>query len=179
MTSLRVRNHASQLLKDSTWAQALLGYHLMTSASYSILPAQEADAAEIARLSLELGYQTTVDRTRAALDQMLKSPSYFAAVASAGAGQLLGWAVAECRLTLESGKSVELTGLVVTTSARRRGVGRALVAAAEHWALQNGFSSIRVRSNVARTESHPFYERLGYERTKTQHAYKKLLAPAV
>jgi hypothetical protein len=32
-----------------------------------------------------------------------------------------------------------------------------------------------VRSNVARAESHPFYERLGYVRTKTQHAYRKRL----
>jgi hypothetical protein len=32
-----------------------------------------------------------------------------------------------------------------------------------------------VRSNVTRTESHPFYERLGYARVKTQHAYRKRL----
>jgi GNAT superfamily N-acetyltransferase len=149
------------------------------STSYSITPAQVTDAAEIARLSLELGYQTTVDKTRTSLKQLLRSPSYFAVVASAHAGQLLGWAVAERRLTLESGESVELTGLVVDTSARRLGVGRALVAATEHWALQNGFSSILVRSNITRTESHPFYERLGFKRTKTQHAYKKPLSPSV
>ena len=34
-----------------------------------------------------------------------------------------------------------------------------------------------VRSNVTRPESHPFYERLGYERIKTQHSYRKTLAP--
>ena len=147
--------------------------------SYSIIPAQETDVAEIVRLSLELGYRTTDDQTRTALTQMLSSPYYFAIVASASAGRLLGWAVAERRITLESGESVELTGLVVANAARRVGVGSALVEAAEHWALQHGFSSIRVRSNITRTESHPFYERLGYERTKTQHAYKKLLFPAV
>ena len=147
--------------------------------SYSIIPAQETDVAEIVRLSLELGYRTTDDQTRTALTQMLSSPYYFAIVASARAGRLLGWAVAERRITLESGESVELTGLVVANAARRVGVGSALVEAAEHWALQHGFSSIRVRSNITRTESHPFYERLGYERTKTQHAYKKLLFPAV
>ncbi len=80
--------------------------------SYSIVPAQETDAAEITRLSIELGYQTTVDQTRMVLKQMLSSPSYLAVVASASAGRLLGWAVAERRITLESGESVELTGLV-------------------------------------------------------------------
>jgi hypothetical protein len=34
----------------------------------------------------------------------------------------------------------------------------------------------RVRSNVARELSHPFYESLGYERAKTQHVYRKTLA---
>ena len=148
-------------------------------ALYTIIPARETDAAEIARLSVELGYQTTIDQTHASLKQMLSSPNYVAVVASTGAGRLLGWAVAERRLTLESGESVELTGLVVTTVARRVGVGRALVATAEHWALQHGFSSIRVRSNVTRTESHRFYERLGFEPTKTQHVFKKSLSPAV
>lgn len=146
-------------------------------APYSILPAQDTDAAEIARLSLELGYATTIDQTRSALRQIAQSPRHFAVVASAGAGALLGWAVAERRLTLESGETVELTGLVVAASARRLGVGRSLVAAAEHWALENGFSSIRVRSNVTRTASHPFYERLGFARTKTQHVYQKALSP--
>jgi hypothetical protein len=28
---------------------------------------------------------------------------------------------------------------------------------------------------VTREESHPFYERLGYTRVKTQHAYRKRL----
>jgi predicted N-acetyltransferase YhbS len=32
-----------------------------------------------------------------------------------------------------------------------------------------------VRSNVVRSGSHPFYERLGYARSKTQHAYRKAL----
>jgi hypothetical protein len=30
---------------------------------------------------------------------------------------------------------------------------------------------------VLRVESHPFYERLGYARSKTQHAYLKRLYP--
>jgi GNAT superfamily N-acetyltransferase len=64
-------------------------------------------------------------------------------------------------------------GLVVSTATKRGGIGRALVTDAERWALGQGFDSITVRSNVARTESHPFYERLGYVRRKTQHAYSK------
>jgi GNAT superfamily N-acetyltransferase len=56
---------------------------------------------------------------------------------------------------------------------RRRGVGQELVAAVEWWALGRGVTEISVRSNVVRAESHPFYQRLGYRRTKTQHVYRK------
>jgi GNAT superfamily N-acetyltransferase len=158
-------------------APASFSHRPMQPAAYSIIPARETDAAEIARLSLELGYQASVEETRSALGRMLGSPRYFVVVASAGSGPLLGWAAAERRLSLESGESAEITGLVVATSARRLGVGRALVAAAEQWARGNGFTSIRVRSNVTRAESHPFYESQGFERAKTQHAYRKALSP--
>jgi hypothetical protein len=36
-------------------------------------------------------------------------------------------------------------------------------------------TEISVGSNVVRPESHPFYEHLGYQRAKTQHAYRKRL----
>ena len=81
----------------------------------------------------------------------------------------------ERRYTLESGEFVEIVGLVVDAAARGHGVGRALVAEAEAWVLEQGFDAIRVRSNVARDASHPFYENLGFARIKTQHAYRKAL----
>ena len=52
-------------------------------------------------------------------------------------------------------------------------VGKALVAAAEQWAADIGTPHVFLRSNILRQESHPFYESLGYTRTKTQHAYSK------
>jgi hypothetical protein len=51
-----------------------------------------------------------------------------------------------------------------------------LVSDAEQWASQLGFDAICVRSNVLRDTSHPFYERVGYVRRKTQHFYVKNLA---
>ena len=132
------------------------------------------DAAAIARLTTELGYPSAVDEIAVRLHSLLGSGSYFVAVAE-DASDVVGWVAAERRLLLESGVRVELVGLIVAQSARRCGTGRALVAAAEEWALAQGVNVISVRSNVARVESHPFYERLGYKRTKTQHAYSKHL----
>jgi GNAT superfamily N-acetyltransferase len=132
------------------------------------------DAAEIARLAGELGYPVSPSDMAARLAALLPQPWQRVTVADGGAA-LLGWIAAERRLTLESGERVEIVGLVVGAAARRGGIGRRLVADAEEWARRQGFDAIVVRSNVARELSHPFYERLGYVRRKTQHVYLKAL----
>jgi GNAT superfamily N-acetyltransferase len=137
--------------------------------------AELADAAEIARLSGELGYPNTATEIASRLERLLVNPDHFVAVADQDEPRLLGWIAAEHRLLLEYGERVELVGLVVGAEARRTGLGRALVASAEGWARARGVRTIAVRSNAARTESHPFYEGLGYVRTKTQHSYSKSL----
>jgi GNAT superfamily N-acetyltransferase len=132
------------------------------------------DAAEIARLSSELGYPATAQDIAARLTVLLPLSHHHVMVVQGDDG-LLGWIAVERRLTLESGERIEIVGLVVSSVARRSGIGQALVADAECWALAQGFDSIVVRSNVERAESHPFYERLGYVRRKTQHLYSKSL----
>jgi GNAT superfamily N-acetyltransferase len=132
------------------------------------------DAAEIARLAGELGYPVSPSAMAARLAALLPQPWQRVTVADGGTA-LLGWIAAERRLTLESGERVEIVGLVVGAAARRGGIGRRLVADAEEWARRQGFDAIVVRSNVARELSHPFYERLGYVRRKTQHVYLKAL----
>jgi GNAT superfamily N-acetyltransferase len=62
---------------------------------------------------------------------------------------------------------------VVAADQRGHGMGRRLVDWIEQWAFERELKQVSVRSNVARTESHPFHERLGYARAKTQHAYRK------
>ncbi|CAN5781327.1 GNAT family N-acetyltransferase [soil metagenome] len=139
-----------------------------------IRPATIADAPDIARLANQLGYPVSDQQIAGRLTRLLGSAAHFIAVA-AMPPSLVGWVAAERRLLLESGERVELVGLVVASTARRAGIGRALVQAAEAWAVAQKLRVISVRSNVARAESHPFYERLGYTRTKTQHAYSKQL----
>ena len=50
-----------------------------------------------------------------------------------------------------------------------------LVEAVEAWAAARGLVQLAVRGNVVRVESHPFYERLGFVRVRTRHAYRKQL----
>jgi GNAT superfamily N-acetyltransferase len=132
------------------------------------------DAAEIARLSGQLGYPASEADVHSRLSRLLAAPTNVVLVADTGAG-LVGWGSAELRVSLETGARVEITGLVVDTASRRLGVGRLLVKHLESWAVDQDCPVLLVRSNVTRQESHPFYEGLGYERTKTQHSYRRVL----
>ena len=67
--------------------------------------------------------------------------------------------------------------MVVDEAVRGRGIGAALVRAAEEGLAAQGCYMVEVTSNVRRTEAHRFYERLGYERTSVRLA-KELSAPA-
>ena len=140
-----------------------------------IRPVRLEDAAEIAELSGQLGYPVSAREMSGRLSRSLDDPDYAIVVAEGTDGSLLGWIGVECRFLLELGEEVEIVGLVVRQGARRLGVGKALLGAAEEWARGRGLASIRVRSNVTRPESHPFYERMGYARVKTQHCYRKPL----
>ena len=140
-------------------------------------PALVADAAEVARLSCELGYPVTSDDMRRRLEVVLENENHHVVVASRDE-RLVGWMHVEHRESVVTGSQAELMGLVVDPAMRRSGIGRELVAAAERWAFASGHTALRIRSNVVREQSHPFYESLGYERKKTQHVYLKSLTAA-
>lgn len=131
------------------------------------------DAAEIARLVTDLGYPVEAGTILSRLRALLVHPDHLVTVAAGPNDRLSGVIMAEHRVLLLYGPQVEIMGLSVGSDVRRMGVGRALVKAVEAWARQFGDRSIVVRSNVVRPESHPFYEKIGYERKKTQHVYAR------
>jgi GNAT superfamily N-acetyltransferase len=141
----------------------------------SIRGATVRDAPRLAVLSEVLGYPVAIETIAQRLRRVLERPEEVVLVAELAPGEIVGWLHGAEQELLESGRRCEILGLVVDGEHRGQGVGRRLVAAVESWASTRGLEQMAVRSNVVRTESHPFYERLGYVRTKTQHAYRKRL----
>jgi len=133
-----------------------------------------ADAGRIAELSEVLGYPVEVRTMAERLAHLLARDDNAVFFAVDGEG-MVGWVHGAEHELLEVGRLCEILGLVVDASARRSGAGRALVAAIEQFAASRGICQVSVRSNVARLESHSFYDRLGYTRVKTQHSYRKNL----
>jgi len=139
-----------------------------------IRPIRATDAPRLTGLLAQLGYPSELDAVTRRLAGVLNSGTRQVLVAvPADESRIDGYIGVERRLVLEVDERVEITGLVVDSAARRTGLGRALVTAAERWALRHGLHTVVVRSNVVRPESHPFYQGIGYERTKTSHMYRK------
>jgi len=141
-----------------------------------IRTALPADAPRMAELSAVLGYPASAMSLAERLERLLGRSQEAVLVAEVPSNLVVGWVHGSEQELLEAGRRCEILGLVVDPEHRTRGVGRGLVGELERWAASRGLDLMSVRSNVVRVESHPFYERLGYARTKTQHAYRKHIA---
>ena len=139
-----------------------------------VRPMTERDAPEVADLSGQLGYPSTVAQIRRRFERLSVDTDSAVFVAE-GEGGRIGWVHVLGRCFLELDPYAELGGLVVDAAGRRKGAGRALVTAAEEWAERHGYDTMRVRSNMKRIEARPFYEGMGYAITKAQNVYQKAL----
>ena len=144
-------------------------------ASLAIRQPVAEDAPQLAALSSELGYPATAAEIAGRLAGLLERADHCLRVVQSPSGDAIGWIHAHEQCILESDPWCEIAGLVIDASHRGRGAGRALVAEVEAWAKSRRLKVVKVRSNVVREESHPFYQRLGFARIKTQHVYRKPL----
>lgn len=146
-------------------------------APIAIRPLTLEDAAAVAALSGDLGYPADPAAMESRLAALLAESGHALFGAEAEDGTLLGWVHVCARLLLIDSPSAFVEGLVVGAAARRGGVGRALMAAAEGWARSRGAESLRLRSGATRTDAHAFYRALGYQDGKAALGFEMALAP--
>ena len=70
---------------------------------------------------------------------------------------------------------MEISGLVVDEQVRSQGIGEKLLDRAEQWAREKGCRTVGLRCNVIRDRAHAFYQRHGYQHTKTQKSFRKIV----
>jgi predicted N-acetyltransferase YhbS len=142
-----------------------------------IRAARMSDAAEIARLTAQLGYDVSEADAVDRLSRILVRGGEQFLVADVGGGAV-GWVHAVLAEYVDAEPFVLIGGLVVDRKHRRSGVGRALMERAETWAREQGCSMVRLTSSAARHAAHRFYEDLGYRNIKTQYSFIKPLDDA-
>ena len=145
-------------------------------ANVRIRAAKLSDAAELAALMCELGYETTSDEMRARLKSIIKDPGYSTFVAKIGK-EVCGMIGALTHMSHEHDHlSGKIVALIVSKKQRRSGVGRALIAAAEEDFARRNVTRVTLTTRFERDEAHQCYEAVGYARTGLRFA--KNLAPA-
>jgi len=126
--------------------------------------AEVNDAAALAQLMCELGYETKESEMQMRLERIANEDRYrtFVAVHDGKVCGMIG------TLTSLSYEHNDLGGrilaLVTLRTLRRRGIGRALIATAEKDFAQRGIRRVALNTQLAREDAHKFYESLGYER---------------
>jgi GNAT superfamily N-acetyltransferase len=149
----------------------------MTSTeSFSIRRMRPDDADAVASLTVQLGYAASSPEIRHRYDLIDDRPDARLFVAERADRAIVGWIHVQVMRMLESDPRAGIWGLVVAEAAQGTGVGRALVEAAEAWAVSLDLRVVAVQSNVARAQARGFYEHLGYKVIKTQNAFRKTLA---
>jgi GNAT superfamily N-acetyltransferase len=146
----------------------------MVAAGHLVIKrAKAGDGGALASLAGQLGYPMGSSDTERQLSSLAKGEGHAVFVAELVGQGIVGWIHLMPRQLLYAPRLAEIGGLVVDVGHRRKGIGWALIHAAEQWAKGQGYSRIVVRSNAAREESHAFYPSLGCCGVKTQKVYRK------
>lgn len=131
------------------------------------------DAERVALLCEQLGYASSKEQVLRYHAGLAVDEDQTILVAEAPAGQVVGWVHVHGHHWLGGLSHARIAGLVVDQSHRGRGIGKALVQAAEAWALERGYQEVVLNSNVVRERAHQFYRDLGYAVVKTQYQFRK------
>lgn len=134
-----------------------------------------SDASTMARLSMQLGYDSSEVKMRQRLTRLREDLSHAVFVAALEGDQVVGWAHVELRMPLWSDPFAEIMGLVVDTNHRRLGIGRALVDRVAAWAETHQIPDLRARAQEHREDALSFYEGLEFELYKEQQVYRRVL----
>ena len=126
--------------------------------------AEKADAGALAQLMGELGYPTRTSEMEMRLETIFRDPEYrtFVAVIDGTVCGMIG----TCSMKSHEHNNVggRIIAVVVSEKQRSRGVGRALIHAAETDFASRNIRRIALTTRLTREKAHLFYEHLGYTR---------------
>lgn len=136
----------------------------------TIRNAEPGDAAALAELMTQLGYPTAADAMAARLASILANPQFatFVATTKAAVCGMIGLCWSDSYE--HDDRSGRIVALVVADQARRQGIGRALIDAAERHFATIGVSRISLTTRLEREAAQRFYSAAGYARTGIRFA---------
>jgi GNAT superfamily N-acetyltransferase len=147
----------------------------MLNTDIIIRDAEYSDLEELTALMTDLGYPATLPEFTARFENISAHLDYRTIVAVAD-GAIVGMAGLSKNIFYEmNGNYMRILAFVVKQSARKLGIGKMLIEAAESWALRQGLHTVMVSSGnrTERDAAHVFYQKMGYA-VKSSGFVKKL-----
>ncbi|SHH20824.1 GNAT family N-acetyltransferase [Massilia sp. CF038] len=136
--------------------------HVGPTTPITLRPAQASDAAGIADLFIQLGYDTPLSH----LQQQLSCAGAEVTVAM-DHGALVGVLVMHLFAPLHVARPwAVISALVVDATWRSQGAGAALVAHAQQWAQARNCAHLELACSEKRTEAHRFYLTQGFQEVR-------------
>jgi aminoglycoside 6'-N-acetyltransferase I len=150
-----------------------------SAAAPPIRPLEGADHSEWLRLRRALWPDATADEHQAEMDGYFAEPRptavFVAPRAMGGLRGLVEVSIRDYAEGCESNWIGYVEGWYVDTDARQRGVGRALIAAAESWAVAQGCREMASDAALANVLSQEAHGRLGYAEVGRSVHFRKAL----
>ena len=145
---------------------------VISTAMISIRDAISTDAHDLTNLINELGYPAEAQDVWSRVEKLPKTYCTLVAVLE---GRVVGFIGLLTLPVYEHPRPIGwILALSVSSSKRRRGIGRALLAAAEKHYRALGVNDIRLSSGLQRGDAHAFYDQLGFD--KVGYRFKKKLS---
>ncbi len=149
--------------------------------TYSIRPVTQRDAAAWLRLRQGLWPESSEAELRAEIDEFFNGwalEPIAVLLAEDEPGVAVGMAELSIRSIVEgcsSGRVAYLEGWYVVPEARRRGVGRALVEAAEAWGREQGCTEFGSDTQLDNLDSVAAHRALGFTEVEQIRCFRKVL----
>jgi GNAT superfamily N-acetyltransferase len=123
---------------------------------------EAGDMDALANLITQLGYETRASEMQMRMETILRDKNYATFVA-VSQGKVCGMIGTFTSYSYEhNSPAARIIALVVSEKMRGRGVGAALIAAAETDLAQKNIRRVSVNARFERTRAHKFYEKRGY-----------------
>jgi ribosomal protein S18 acetylase RimI-like enzyme len=125
---------------------------------------EATDFEALADLMTQLGYETRASEMQMRMEPILANKNYatFVGISDGKVCGMIG--TLTCYTYEHNSPSARILALVVSEKMRGRGVGEALIAAAEKNLAQRNIKRVAVNARFERTRAHEFYQKLGYRK---------------
>ena len=143
--------------------------------AYRIRKIKDTDAIAICGLVEQLGYELDTGQYLGRLLQVSENQNHTLWVMESPEAGVCAVAHFEKIVGLLHTPRLEIKALVVDKASRRKGLAKRFMLYAESFARTEDLMQVYLSCNITRSESHEFYETIGYQKTKTSHNFLKNL----